>query len=319
MKCLALIAVLVGIASAAPKPQSKATLEDVNFLLWTTSNTANGDYQELFLNDPSSVSGSYYNGNDPTVVLIHGWGSNGYGGWPVQAKTELVKAGSYNVISIDWSELATQPNYPASVNNVPLVGGRVAEFLEFLVTAGSMDISKLEVTGHSLGAHVSGAVGQNLKDFRLPRITGMDPAGPFFENRTDSERLDPSDADFVQVIHTNGGGVLEGCVGFYDRRGDVDFYPNGGDHMPGCTWLGEDWTDLLVGGCSHSRSHDYWIESINGSPGFSAASCSMSGLSDGSCNTCSGSSCVQMGFYATSSASGVYYLETTDSPPYALG
>lgn len=54
------------------------------------------------------------------------------------------------------------------------------------------------------------------------------------------------------------------------------------------------------GGCSHSRSHDYWIESINGSPGFTAAACSMPGLAAGSCNTCSGGSCVQMGFHSSS-------------------
>lgn len=37
----------------------------------------------------------------------------------------------------------------------------------------------------------------------------MDPAGPEFYNNPESSRLDKTDAEFVQVIHTNGGGVLQ--------------------------------------------------------------------------------------------------------------
>jgi hypothetical protein len=47
--------------------------------------------------------------------------------------------------------------------------------------------------------------------------------------RNKRDRLDPSDALFVDVIHTNGGlnGDLEQC-------GHVDFYMNGGISQPGC-------------------------------------------------------------------------------------
>ena len=33
---------------------------------------------------------------------------------------------------------------------------------------------------------------------------GLDPAGPYFENTDPSVRLDPTDALFVDVIHTDG-------------------------------------------------------------------------------------------------------------------
>jgi len=49
--------------------------------------------------------------------------------------------------------------------------------------------------GFSLGAHVSGFTGAELKTLR--RITGLDPAGPLFEGAHIAARLDESDAMFV--------------------------------------------------------------------------------------------------------------------------
>lgn len=60
---------------------------------------------------------------------------------------------------------------------------------------------------------------------------GLDPAGPGFEYvalRTD--RLDFTDAEFVDVIHT-----ASGTAGYSKSIGTVDFYPNGGQPpQPGC-------------------------------------------------------------------------------------
>ena len=66
--------------------------------------------------------------------------------------------------------------------------------------------------------------------------TGMDPAGPGFEIDNTAARLDPSDAMFVDVIHTD---VREGLLdmdslGLKRPCGHVDFYPNEGQHQPGC-------------------------------------------------------------------------------------
>lgn len=62
----------------------------------------------------------------------------------------------------------------------------------------------------------------------------MDPAGPFFENFDLSVRLDPSDAKFVDVIHSNAKPMIQGGAGMYAACGHVDFYPNGGQDQPGC-------------------------------------------------------------------------------------
>ena len=52
------------------------------------------------------------------------------------------------------------------------VGGLTARLLDWLHEAAGMNAAGVQVVGHSLGAHVSGVVGQNLKNFRLPFITG---------------------------------------------------------------------------------------------------------------------------------------------------
>ena len=39
--------------------------------------------------------------------------------------------------------------------------------------------------------------------------TGLDPAGFLFENQDPKVRLDPSDANFVDVIHTDGDSLSE--------------------------------------------------------------------------------------------------------------
>lgn len=60
----------------------------------------------------------------------------------------------------------------------------------------------------------------------------MDPAGELFENDFfyTALRLDPTDADFVDVIHT-----CKGQLGIAYSVGHVDFYPNGGSSgQPGC-------------------------------------------------------------------------------------
>lgn len=53
--------------------------------------------------------------------------------------------------------------------------------------------------------------------------TALDPAKPIFEIKDDTERLDASDAEFVQVIHT-----ASGFLSFLEPVGHADFYPNGG-------------------------------------------------------------------------------------------
>jgi len=62
----------------------------------------------------------------------------------------------------------------------------------------------------------------------------MDPAGPFYEGSDERVRLNPSDAKFVDVIHSNGKPITSAGAGMFASCGHVDFYPNGGKSQPGC-------------------------------------------------------------------------------------
>jgi hypothetical protein len=65
----------------------------------------------------------------------------------------------------------------------------------------------------------------------------LDPAGPLFDVDSPVVRLDRGDAKFVDVIHTDIRITSFGIVGSFGIGrpiGDVDFYPNGGFHQPGC-------------------------------------------------------------------------------------
>lgn len=52
------------------------------------------------------------------------------------------------------------------------VANWTAQLLEWMVEETGLDVSQLQVVGHSLGAHMSGFIGQYITKFRIPRITG---------------------------------------------------------------------------------------------------------------------------------------------------
>lgn len=62
----------------------------------------------------------------------------------------------------------------------------------------------------------------------------MDPAQPHFSNTDPLVRLDPTDAIFVDVIHTDAIDHVTGGFGMEEPVGHLDFYPNGGNNQPGC-------------------------------------------------------------------------------------
>jgi pancreatic lipase-related protein 2 len=108
-----------------------------------------------------------------------------------------------NIFYVDWFNLSSSLCYPAVAHNIQHVGECTAMLVRRLVDAGNEDI---HVIGFSLGAQVTNYVAESLKpDIVLPRISGLDPAMPWFITVDNKHKLDKSDARFVDVYHCNVG------------------------------------------------------------------------------------------------------------------
>lgn len=169
----------------------------------------------------------------------------------------------------------------------------------------------------------------------------MDPAKPYFERMPIQVRLDLTDAQFVDVVHTDGAplvpAILKGeGLGMHDPVGHLDFYPNGGTNMPGCglsSTVYKFLTEGLVSGaravaaCSHQRAIDYVMETITdvhcSSLAFACSSYEM--FEKGRCADCGrdGSLCALMGMHAdgwmrfkNDSRSESMFLGTNSETPF---
>ncbi|KDQ97822.1 Pancreatic lipase-related protein 2 [Zootermopsis nevadensis] len=288
--------------------------EDISFLLYTRFNPRVS--HRLYLDDDESLTKSYINKSQSTVVYIHGFTEKASGLSASVIRDAYLDRGFYNVILVDWNALAAFPWYFAAVQNCQVVGSYLARFLDYLDSKG-FALTNVHVVGFSLGAEVAGFTGQHLRAGmgpRLPRITGLDPAYPLFKHHNVKLRLSKGDAIFVDVIHTDGG-----VLGIPSRIGHADFFPNGGRPVqPGCDvasiFFRASFEDLVF--CSHKRSWKYYAESINDEFGFPAYRCrNWMDFRIGHCSSVSGTT--YMGIATRTSASGKYFLQTNPNPPFA--
>ncbi|XP_055531914.1 lipase member H-A-like [Wyeomyia smithii] len=236
----------------------------------------------------------------PTKILIHGWLGNPESEVIEPLALEFLELGDVNVLAVDWEEGARTLLYPVARYRVPKVAEVVAAVVESLFEFGQTP-DQIGMVGHSLGAHIAGMAGKQLKR-KVAFIIGLDPASPLFRFKKHMERLSANDAQYVEVIHTNGK-----ALGFFKNIGIADFYPNGGTSQPGCGWS-------LT--CSHERAVHYFKESLRTRNYFAnrcadvenlSAECSLGRAALG------GSDEIRR---ASKKPSGVYYVLTAATKPF---
>lgn len=168
--------------------------------------------------------------------------------------------------------------------------------------------------GHSLGAHVAGAAGERVSAGKLAIIIGLDPADPLYDESMVQNRLSPHDANYVQVIHTNGD-----LFGIEYPMGHADFYPNWGNEQRGCE-TENIFSFLETDICSHSRANELYIESLSEHALFESAQCdSYQDILENNCRS-SGRQSALMGTDDPDvlvKARGIYYLRTNAKSPYS--
>lgn len=86
--------------------------------------------------------------------------------------TEYLDRDNYNLFFVDWSALAPAPCYPSAAQNTRHAGKCIAQLVDRIKDGGTENI---HLIGFSLGAHVTNFVANNVKSFKIPRITGENP------------------------------------------------------------------------------------------------------------------------------------------------
>jgi len=295
--------------SGGPAP---ATLEeaenDIEF--WLYRNGRNPGVQ--IHPDCDNCLGSYLSGA-PLIILSHGFSSNHEGSFGDTHRNALTtRPEQLNVVFVNWEKLAGAPWYDTAAANCNPVGTHTAKLINFLVGKGVTSLDKIHFIGHSLGSHVGNFVAKHVTgapESKIGRISGLDPALPLFGSKDDSQRIDPSDAVFVDVMHTAMGVIPDGLA-FTEPRGHVDFYPNSGKDQPGC---GID----AFGSCSHGRANAFFAESVANPDAFVACKCNSWAEYDSGRCLCLDQA--MMGWSTPSSARGLYYLRTKANPPFGQG
>ncbi|CAH1127113.1 unnamed protein product [Ceutorhynchus assimilis] len=214
--------------------------------------------------------------------------------------------GDYNVILAQNQRLLAGPDYRTAASNCKPIGQFSALFVDYLVLRG-LNLKDLHVIGLSLGGQIAGFLGNFVKSGKLPRITALDPAGPLFNLKPVSERLDKSDAEFVDVIHSNAA-----LFGIQYSVGHVDFWPNGGRKQPGC----QDGDKVKIYGlranwllfCDHYRSYQLYVKSILSPHRFLTTKCN--GYLLYKLGFCDQNHETYMGFAADAKYKGNYYINT---------
>ena len=283
-------------------------------------------------------------------IVIHGFQSSSDASWMIEMKDELFKRNpNSNIFLVDWSKGANIGyfKYEKAAKNIRQVFPQLATLIRnkieenFLFVNSESRTLNVHCIGHSLGAHTCGLFAKQMRSqyrVTIERITGLDPAGPCFENSDQSNRLDKSDAVYVDVIHTSN------LFGILRSIGHTDFYPNAGTKQPDCWPFGlsrseaeepkitgsqilcnkeiqydiVNTTEARIGSiCSHSRAYEYFIESINTDCSFRALRCSSwSNYQKGLCDHCDQN---RMGIKSVQMDEPIfYYLKVNSDKPFCV-
>ncbi|KAL3042804.1 hypothetical protein OYC64_020680 [Pagothenia borchgrevinki] len=222
-----------------------------------------------------------FNLSRTTAFIIHGYRPTGSPpAWIQKFSDMLLAREDMNVIVVDWNFGAANVNYFKAVENTYKTADNLTAFIKIMQKNGA-SLNSIYLIGVSLGAHIAGFIGANLNG-SIGRITGLDAAGPQFTGNPPEKRLDPTDAQFVDVLHTDIDGL-----GFREPLGHIDFYANGGTDQPGCPKTIFSGSSYFK--CDHQRSVMLFLDSLDRrctSRGFPCSS--YKDFLNGNCLNCEG-------------------------------
>jgi hypothetical protein len=299
------------------------------FPLYTRSNQNSPQY--ITRNNIPGV----FDGSRQTIFIIHGWNNEESTSWLHSIKNALLNKDNVNAVIVGWGGNGGAGNlyYPTSASTTRVVGAEVGLIIDKLVSETSATYGRMYCMGHSLGGHTCGHAGRAASG-TIGRITGMDPAGPLYENYPNNAGLYTDCASFVDVIHTNGQNGIPMNYGTNKPMGHMDFYPAAGGRQPGCATkqFSEDelaelkknaltkevFEDDLFS-CSHGRAHIYMLNSITSDCFHACQSCTTWTNLPGSCSNCGGCGIMGYGAQGGGGGNGLKNVDVGSSSPYCQG
>lgn len=177
--------------------EPKCPNKDVEFFLYTRESQDRPT--KLDLSAPETVFTAKFVRGRPLIVMIHGYTGHKDFSPNKYLRPAYFRRDNFNIISLDYNNLAKEFCYITAVNNLPTVANCTAQLLDFLIDKNIFSLDAIHVIGFSLGAQTAGMIANYLKPGRkLKRLTGLDPAKPLFIHVGNDGRLDASDAEFVE-------------------------------------------------------------------------------------------------------------------------
>jgi len=253
-------------------PHSRDSI-NTRFLIHTRESRNIGIDHEVKAHQASTLDGTGFDGSKPTKFIVHGFIDTGNLKWLKEFADELLDYGDYNVFRVDWGG-GSLPLYAQAAANCRVVGLEIGYLVNWMTEYYGLNASDVHIIGHSLGSHISGYAGEQISG--LGRISGMDPAGPYYTSMPSFVRLDETDAVYVDNIHTDADTIFLLGYGTEQAMGNIDFYPNSGHDQPGCDPVSIG-IDLIKPGdfidddrnlvaCSHQRAIVLYRDTIKERP-----------------------------------------------------
>lgn len=232
-------------------------------------------------------------------------------------KDAYLTRGKFNVIILDWSHQALDIAYYRVSKQLKSIARSLTKFLRFLHDQTGMSYEQVYLVGHSAGSHISGLTGKLLWPDRLGAIIALDPAGLTQLELGPEERLAPTDANYVESIHTDLRLLGNPKA---DQLSQAAFFVNWGRGQPHCPNATATEFDFA---CDHFSAIFYFAESVRRPQNFAALRCdTLKSALTATCgcrNNRGGITCPADAFMGGEPAipkRGIYYLSTRQVPPF---
>lgn len=126
---------------------------------------------------------SRYQNDRPTVIFADGFNATYQSAQSQIIVEAYIIRSDHNILVLDWTQYSGGDYFWNAVPNSYKVGEVVAKALLDARKAG-LNLEKFHFVGHSLGAQLAGMIGRSIisqsnGNFKLSRITALDPAGNF--------------------------------------------------------------------------------------------------------------------------------------------